>query len=129
MDTLLGNAWRNSYAQNTTSSLATLRSIERSLNCCGYNSTLDYSVPIIEKSNVTCVESLGTTVSCHDTLFDKFNDSLSTVGAAGITIGLLELIGLFFSVILFRRIAAKENIHSSLLNESWRINRNKIQYG
>lgn len=127
MDILLGNQWQESYKLNTTVSLNTLRSIERSLNCCGYNSTTDYSVPII--ANLSCTDSLGTNSSCRAILFDKFNDSLNTVGVAGITIGILELIGLIFSVILFRRIAAKENIHSSLLNESWRINRNKIQYG
>lgn len=30
---------------------------------------------------------------------------------------------------MFRKIAAKESAQSALLNEAWRINRTKVQYG
>jgi hypothetical protein len=67
--------------------------------------------------------------SCHESLYKHLTNSLSTIGGAGLAIGIIEIFGLIFSVILFKKIAARENAQSSLMNESWRINRNKIQYG
>jgi hypothetical protein len=55
---------------------------------------------------------------------------LATIGGAAITIGIIEIVGLIFSMVsatdfqvMFRKIAAKENAQSALLNEAWRINR------
>ncbi|KAJ1336380.1 hypothetical protein BSLG_007164 [Batrachochytrium salamandrivorans] len=87
-------------------------------------------------SNVTdaavspiCHPPSNITVSCSQQLTATLKGSLSTIGAAGLALGIVELVGLIFSVVLFRKIASKENAQSTLLNEAWRINRTKVQYG
>ena len=69
------------------------------------------------------------TVGCKERLSDQLMSSLSTIGGAGIAIGVIELVGSVFSAILFHKIARKDSAQTSLLNEAWRVNRNKVQYG
>ncbi|KAJ3040821.1 hypothetical protein HDV00_010436 [Rhizophlyctis rosea] len=66
---------------------------------------------------------------CHDLATETLRGSLNSLGGAAIALGVIELIGLIFSAVLFRKIAQKERASESLMNEAWRINRNKIQYG
>lgn len=72
---------------------------------------------------------LGFPVACETTLINSIDTNLVRIGVTGIVIGLVELVGLVFSLIMFRKIAKKENAQSALLNEAWRINRTKVQYG
>jgi hypothetical protein len=123
VDDLLAVAWKNSVVNNNTESIKTIVLIENRFQCCGFSNVTDYAVP------TNCSQVRNITSSCRQQLGQALENSLSTVGATGLAIGLIELIGLLFSVILFRKIAQKENVASSLLNESWRINRSKIQYG
>jgi hypothetical protein len=60
---------------------------------------------------------------------DHLQGQLSTIAGAGIALGVIEFIGVIFSAILFSRLAARESADQSLLSETWRINRNKVQYG
>jgi hypothetical protein len=76
-----------------------------------------------------CVQVKGWTTPCYNTVLDAIRSSLSTIGGAGVALGVIELIGLGFSALLFVKIAQKERASESLLNEAWRINRSKIQYG
>jgi hypothetical protein len=68
-------------------------------------------------------------VGCQTALTEYLEKSVNTIGGAGITIGLIELVGLVFSVVMFKKISRRENAQASLLNEAWRVNRTKVQYG
>ena len=109
--------------QNTTSSLRNINVIQDTFSCCGFRNATEYAVP------ANCSVIKNTQTSCRQALIENVEGSLSTIGFAGLAIGMIEMIGLILSAVLFRRIAQKENVQSSLMNESWRINRNKIQYG
>jgi hypothetical protein len=91
--------------------------------CCGFSSTTNYAVP------PNCVAVYDFKNSCQVALEQQIMNSLNTIGGSGLVIGLIELVGLIFSVIMFRKISRKENAQSSLLNEAWRVNRQKVQYG
>ena len=67
--------------------------------------------------------------SCYDKLHSSFSDSLGIIGGAGLAIGMIELISLILSAVLFNKIAAKEKASGSLVGEAWRINKNKVSYG
>ncbi|KAI8925219.1 Tetraspanin family-domain-containing protein [Entophlyctis helioformis] len=99
------------------------RFLDAPFKCCGYATVTDMAVP------ENCVQALNFTSPCSDQLRSTVTNSLSTIGGAGVAIGIIELVGLVFSAILFRKIAAKENAQNSLLNEAWRVNRTKVQYG
>ena len=117
---LAGEAWATTAKGNNN---GTLVQIESLLQCCGYASVTDYAVP------ENCAQTLGFTVPCKDKLKESLQGSLNSIGGAGIAIGVIEIVGLIFSVIMFRKIAQKENAQNALLNEAWRINRTKVQYG
>lgn len=97
--------------------------LEFTFQCCGFRDVTDMVYPD------NCLEIIETTVGCAEAVKGNLQGSLGTIGAAGVVIGVIELIGLVFSAILFRKIAQREQAAGSLLNEAWRINRNKIQYG
>ncbi|KAJ3306695.1 hypothetical protein HDV03_004326 [Kappamyces sp. JEL0829] len=102
---------------------STLLGIEKQFNCCGFSSTVNYAIP------TNCEDVYGFHISCQAKLEQSIEGSLNTIGGGGLAIGLIELVGLVFSVIMFRKISRKENAQSSLLNEAWRVNRQKVQYG
>ena len=77
---------------------------------------------------MSCSASNSTT-GCLYSFQSTFEQNLGTIGAAGLVIGVLEFIGLILSVLLFRKIAKKQQQQESLLNEAWRINKSTIQYG
>ncbi|KAJ8329077.1 hypothetical protein BDV3_006272 [Batrachochytrium dendrobatidis] len=120
MNTSIDIAWHNA-AQGPNNS--TIVGIEKLFDCCGFYNTTDAVV------TPDCVLKTPNSTGCHDQLTATLKGSLSTIGAAGLALGLVELIGLIFSVVLFRKIASKETAQSNLLNEAWRINRTKVQYG
>ncbi|KAH6569766.1 hypothetical protein BASA61_004660 [Batrachochytrium salamandrivorans] len=113
-------AWHSSFSSGRNTTIA---GIEKLLNCCGFSNVTDAAVSPI------CHPPSNITVSCSQQLTATLKGSLSTIGAAGLALGIVELVGLIFSVVLFRKIASKENAQSTLLNEAWRINRTKVQYG
>ncbi|KAJ3088496.1 hypothetical protein HK102_008606 [Quaeritorhiza haematococci] len=97
-----------------------LLSSRQQFRCCGFLNITDRPENAPECAyNIPCAEKIERTLT----------SSLNTIGGAGIAMGVIELCGLIFSVILFRRIAKRNNQGESLLNEAWRINRSKIQYG
>jgi hypothetical protein len=120
VDSLIQTSWRQAA---TTNQNATLTQVQNLFNCCGYASVDDYPVPL------DCAQRFSRSISCKDKIVESSKSSLNTIGGAGVAIGVIEIIGLLFSFVLFKRIAAKENAQSSLLNEAWRINRTKVQYG
>ncbi|EGF80794.1 hypothetical protein BATDEDRAFT_24689 [Batrachochytrium dendrobatidis JAM81] len=111
--------WINELACSAT----ILDDFKYNFDCCGFYNTTDAVV------TPDCVLKTPNSTGCHDQLTATLKGSLSTIGAAGLALGLVELIGLIFSVVLFRKIASKETAQSNLLNEAWRINRTKVQYG
>jgi hypothetical protein len=54
---------------------------------------------------------------------------MDTIGGGAIALGVIQLAGLIFSALLFNRVARRQRNDESLLNETWRLTRNKIQYG
>ncbi|KAI8922038.1 Tetraspanin family-domain-containing protein [Powellomyces hirtus] len=122
----LGQAWGSAYNANTTASHRALMNVEMTFQCCGY-SIVDgkHYLQVPED----CVTLFGFTDACADAVKGNLSGSLGAIGGAGVVIGVIELIGLIFSAILFRKISQREQAAGSLLNEAWRINRNKIQYG
>lgn len=76
-----------------------------------------------------CVELTKNNIGCKNALTTYLEKSVDTIGAAGIVIGLIEFVGLIFSIVMFRKISRRENAQASLLNEAWRVNRTKVQYG
>jgi hypothetical protein len=121
IDPLLKDAWIAGV--KSTEGNKTIVQIQTTFSCCGYESVTDFSVP------QNCAELYNFNTGCREKLKDSLTSSLSTIGGAGIAIGLIELVGLAFSMVLFRRISRKENAQNSLLNEAWRVNRTKVQYG
>ncbi|RKO97439.1 hypothetical protein CXG81DRAFT_25214 [Caulochytrium protostelioides] len=67
--------------------------------------------------------------NCFSYIEDSLTSSLATIGGAGVAIGVIEVVGLIFSAVLFVRIAKRDRSGDSLMNEAWRINRNKVSYG
>ncbi|KAI9011183.1 Tetraspanin/Peripherin [Gaertneriomyces semiglobifer] len=139
------DTWTKAYTDyRATGNGRSIMTVQVTFNCCGFANTsaptdgfyggmvvpqplLDGSGEVIPSS--TCETLLDTTTPCQQAVIGSVNGSLGTIGAAGLVIGIIELIGLVFSAILFKRISQREEAAGSLLNEAWRINRNKIQYG
>ncbi|KAJ3008284.1 Leukocyte surface antigen cd53 [Thoreauomyces humboldtii] len=119
----LGSAWTSAYLANSTAEHRALVNVETTFSCCGFGSVVDMPVPS------DCVELLGFTEGCAAAVKGNLNGSLGAIGAGGVVIGVIELVGLVFSAVLFRRISQREQAAGSMMNEAWRINRNKIQYG
>ncbi|KAJ3309822.1 hypothetical protein HDV04_005601 [Boothiomyces sp. JEL0838] len=124
---VLETSWVLEVERNPNST--EINNIERLFQCCGYSSPLDHAVPVDCVARYNFAGTTAFTVGCKDQLQQSLFNSLNTIGGAGIVIGLIEFVGLIFSAVLFRKIAAKENAQSSLLNEAWRVNRTKVQYG
>ncbi|KAI9193688.1 Tetraspanin family-domain-containing protein [Polychytrium aggregatum] len=116
---LLETNWYQQVQNNNTLILT----VEKSFGCCGFHNVTDSPLP------TNCAAAYGYTQGCFSSLRDALQGSLSTIGGAGIVIGVIELVGLVFSVFLFIRIAAKEQATRGIMNDAWRINRNNIQYG
>jgi hypothetical protein len=66
---------------------------------------------------------------CEQILQGLLNSSLETIALAGVLVGVLEFFGAIFSIILSRNVTEREQVQSSLLNEAWRVNRTKVNYG
>jgi len=120
---LVESAWRDAFKSEATRS--SIRGVENMFNCCGYSTIHD------APGSDNCADRYkpDEPPSCRDLVIATLKGSLNSVGGVGIAMGIIQLIGLIFSAILFRRIASKERASESLMNEAWRINRNKIQYG
>ncbi|KAI8822880.1 Tetraspanin family-domain-containing protein [Fimicolochytrium jonesii] len=123
IDSGIEGAWTTAYATNSTGAHSALVSVEMTFSCCGLRDVTDMAVP------GNCEELFAYTRSCSEAVKGSLEGSLGAIGGAGVVIGVIELVGLAFSAILFRKIAQREQAAGSLLNEAWRINRNKIQYG
>ncbi|KND01986.1 uncharacterized protein SPPG_02492 [Spizellomyces punctatus DAOM BR117] len=122
VENALEGAWKEALAAKHTTAIM---QIEITFECCGY---ADNSTAWPEEN---CQEffHFPTLKTCAEAVKGSLRGSLGTIGAAGLVIGIIELIGLVFSAVMFRKIAQREQAAGSLLNEAWRINRNKIQYG
>lgn len=114
-------AWQGAAISPTQN--VTILAIERQFQCCGFLDINDYPVP------KNCSAVYGYNVGCERALTEALVSSVDSIGATGIVIGLVELVGLIFSVVMFRKISRRENAQASLLNEAWRVNRTKVQYG
>lgn len=70
--------------------------IESNLQCCGYNSTLIGSVP------PNCIDIHPTwTKGCKEALDNLYQKNLGTIGGAAISIGVIEIVGLIFAIVIF----------------------------
>ncbi|KAJ3010782.1 Leukocyte surface antigen cd53 [Thoreauomyces humboldtii] len=117
-------AWTAAYATgNSTLGHRALIQVEDTFDCCGYANVTDMAVP------EDCATFFGYTEGCKAAVKGGLNGSFGAIGGAGLVIGLIEIIGLIGSAVLFKKISQREAAAGSLLNESWRINRNKISYG
>ncbi len=76
-----------------------------------------------------CKEQFSFDTPCYEKVKAYLESSLGTLSSAGIAIGVIEIIGLIFSAVLFTKLARRERTDESLMSETWRINRNKVQYG
>ncbi|KAJ3142036.1 Leukocyte surface antigen cd53 [Physocladia obscura] len=125
VESLLETAWIASVASGTTQQLNNIQHVERAFQCCGFRNVTSYSVP----SNCATAQSFNYQSPCLGAVKGALQGSLATIGGTGIALGFIELIGLGMSVLLFVKIAQKDRASESLMNEAWRINRSKIQYG
>ncbi|KAJ3193253.1 hypothetical protein HK101_005152 [Irineochytrium annulatum] len=123
VSSMLETAWINSATANTTASQNALIQVETYFQCCGFHTVDSYAVP----SN--CAQLHGFTTPCYQSVLTSLQSSLDTIGGCGIAMGVIELVGIIFSAVLFVKIAARDKASQSLMNEAWRINREKIQYG
>ncbi|KAI8806549.1 Tetraspanin family-domain-containing protein [Cladochytrium replicatum] len=120
ISTYVENRWRQAYYQQPSNILI----VEQTFRCCGFMNTTDMSIPI------NCVEQFpDRNTPCFANVDGSLKGSLNMIGGAGLVIGFIELVGLIFSVVLFRRIAKRDSQGEGLLNEAWRVNRSKIHYG
>ncbi|KAJ3355830.1 Leukocyte surface antigen cd53 [Entophlyctis luteolus] len=125
VEDLLQTAWITSVTSGTQQQLNNIQHVERAFSCCGFRNVSEYAVP----SNCATPQSFNFTVPCLASVKGALQGSLSTIGGTGVALGVVELVGLVMSVVLFVKIAQKDRASESLMNEAWRINRSKIQYG
>ncbi|KAJ3246668.1 hypothetical protein HDU78_006418 [Chytriomyces hyalinus] len=123
VEELLETAWTNSVLSGNKARLSNIQQVEMAFKCCGFRNISSFAVPM------DCATTLGFTIPCVEGVKDALQGSLATIGGTGLALGFIELIGLGFSVLLFVKIAQKDRASESLMNEAWRINRSKIQYG
>jgi len=117
---MLESAWKREAETVTNSTI--LLAIERQNECCGYRNSSDFPVTPL------CVQKYNDR-GCAAVLTDFLVQSVDTIGVVGITIGIIQLVALIFSIVMYRKISRKENSQAALLNEAWRVNRTKVQYG
>ncbi|KAI8621605.1 Tetraspanin family-domain-containing protein [Chytriomyces sp. MP71] len=123
VEDLLEQAWINSVVSGNTQRQSNILRVEQAFQCCGFRNVSSYAVPN------NCTATYHFNVPCVDSVKDALQGSLATIGGTGLALGFIELIGLGFSLLLFVKIAQKDRASESLMNEAWRINRSKIQYG
>ncbi|KAJ3382228.1 hypothetical protein HDU92_004884 [Lobulomyces angularis] len=119
---LIEDSWRNNAYANS-SITESIKTLEISFKCCGLRNITDAPVP------KNCASKFEWNTSCYDAVLGSMESSLDTIGATGLAMGLIELVAIVFSAVLFNRIAKKEKQGESLMTDSWRINRSKVQYG
>ncbi|KAJ3114143.1 Leukocyte surface antigen cd53, partial [Nowakowskiella sp. JEL0407] len=118
--TLLEKGWTTSYRTSPKGIFV----VEKMFECCGFHNTTHLAIP------PDCPDQYPTwTQSCFEVVTLSLQNSLNTIGGAGIILGVFELAGLIFSLVLFQRIAKRDQQKNGLLNESWRINKSRIHYG
>ncbi|XP_039253825.2 CD9 antigen-like [Styela clava] len=118
--------WKGSAATNATGII--VDEIERDLDCCGYNNAADYCDldkisdggfgDIIIKSLSTtlncatkaltvldyCPSLESITIGCRDRIKEVLEKNIDIVVAVAISIGVVELLGLIFSILLCQAI-------------------------
>ncbi|KAJ3107533.1 Leukocyte surface antigen cd53 [Phlyctochytrium planicorne] len=120
---LIESQWTKAATSNTTSLQTSIVTVEKYFQCCGYKSIDSYAVP------ANCAAVNGWPQPCYHSVVSALQQSLSTIGGCGVAMGVIELVGIIFSLVLFIKIAQRDRASQSLMNEAWRINRDKIQYG
>ncbi|CAI5664302.1 CD9 molecule a isoform X2 [Oreochromis niloticus] len=76
----------------------TLRVIQTELNCCGPNGRLQETNPETCPKGELLEELI--TKSCPDAIEEVFNSKLHIIGGVGITIGVIMVFGMIFSMLL-----------------------------
>ncbi|KAL4005845.1 hypothetical protein ACER0C_005558 [Sarotherodon galilaeus] len=76
----------------------TLRVIQAELNCCGPNGRLQETNPETCPKGELLEELI--TKSCPDAIEEVFNSKLHIIGGVGITIGVIMVFGMIFSMLL-----------------------------
>ncbi|KAI8848752.1 Tetraspanin/Peripherin [Chytridium lagenaria] len=120
---LIEDQWVTAATANSTSAQNSIVTVQKYFQCCGFRSIDSYAIP------ANCAAVNGWPRPCYNSVIDTMKQSLSTIGGAGVAMGVIEFVGIIFSLVLFIKIAQRDRASQSLLNEAWRINRDKIQYG
>lgn len=117
---LLEKGWTHYYNNNN----AEIAKVELMFQCCGFRNTSQMAV----YNNCTSDQPVYSQ-SCLAKVSESLQNSLDTIAGAGIALGLIEIIGMILSGYLFNRLAKRQDANQGLLNETWRINQNRVQYG
>jgi len=90
--------------------------IENHLKCCGFDGK-NYT------NGTPCPPAPYALPGCYDALTDWLRSSIKIVAIAGLSLGAIQLIALFFSCCLcWAMPSAKDTEHQRLLKESHKVN-------
>lgn len=93
-DQILDQQWTTTM----TSDPGLITDVQQYFSCCGFANVTDRAVP------ETCATDTKVSLSCKDVLRASFMDHLQTVGITGLVMGIIEMLALVFSLVLFSRI-------------------------
>ncbi|KAJ3112513.1 hypothetical protein HDU96_004494 [Phlyctochytrium bullatum] len=109
--TIIENQWTAAATSNSTSLQESIMSVQRYFQCCGFKSIDSYAIP------ANCAAVNGWPRPCYNSVVESLQQSISTIGGCGVAMGVIELVGIIFSLILFIKIAQRDRASQSLLNE------------
>lgn len=90
VESLLATTWHATAAGPNNASLI---QIENLFKCCGYETMNSSAVPL------DCQAVYHYTVPCKDQVTLALEGNLATIGGAAISIGVIEIVGLIFSMV------------------------------
>ncbi|KAJ3362612.1 hypothetical protein GGF32_005852 [Allomyces javanicus] len=107
VDSLMDEAWQKAYDEHPR----VLRDVQEEYGCCGFRYTTDRAIP--KSTPDACLKSVefGYQVSCYRALIGGYKNIQTIVGAAGIILSAIQLIGVFLTYLLIRNLPAKDEQH------------------
>ncbi|NXS83989.1 CD9 protein, partial [Erpornis zantholeuca] len=84
--------------RSQTSARDTLKAFQFTLNCCGITGTLEQQ--FMDTCPAKTLSESFTTKSCPDAIDDVFKSKFNVIGAVGLGIAIMMIVGMIFSMIL-----------------------------
>ena len=66
---------------------------------------------------------------CQTAVGDSISSNLTALTAVGFTLGIIELLGVIFSAVMFVKVAKRDGATNVLLADNWRLGISRIHHG